>query len=389
VFHLLFGNYEFDSILIIFSKVNMEGSVFNATFCKNITEYDVASYGEAKRLSVCFHFKEKKIMKCNCCNKEFHDGELDNRIAVFTKAIRQNPTDGYAFFELGKAYYNNDDFEKSIECFSRVLELNPKNAEAFFERSRSHAERQNLDNAISDLTEALKLKPDFFDCYEFRAVVHSMRKDFDLALADYSEIIRLDKKNISAYNGRGYVYYQMREADLALDDFNEVICLDTDNSYEGYANRGLVYMGMGEFDLAIKDFETQLKLTPGNERALRYLMIANEKKPFDELPQNKGGQICIIGNYIGPEKLNEEADKAFEMIMDLLKNPPKGKIPNNFRLKFPSGGCLTISNLGNADESEAITNRQIESLRRIHGLNTASEYSQAGDLKDYNIQKDM
>ena len=62
------------------------------------------------------------------------EGQLDQAIFEYSKAIEVNPRFVEAYFNRGFAYLNNGQYEHAISDFNKVIEINPKHSKAYDDR---------------------------------------------------------------------------------------------------------------------------------------------------------------------------------------------------------------------------------------------------------------
>lgn len=51
--------------------------------------------------------------------------KLERNISLLLTAINDNPNDPYLYYQIGKSYYKNKEFEKANECFEKSINLSP------------------------------------------------------------------------------------------------------------------------------------------------------------------------------------------------------------------------------------------------------------------------
>lgn len=99
----------------------------------------------------------------------------------------------YLAFDIGSGtYYNNlgtthmaeGEYEQAISCFTRALKARRKSPEAYCNRGTAYSEKGEPDKAIPDFNKAIELSPEFADAYYNRAVVYYQKKEYDKSWAD-------------------------------------------------------------------------------------------------------------------------------------------------------------------------------------------------------------
>ena len=84
-------------------------------------------------------------------------GESENAIADFNKAIELDPTDAIAYSDRGVVYFAQDEFEKAITDFTKAIELDPADAVNYYYRGVTLEELGSTENAEADYAKAKEL----------------------------------------------------------------------------------------------------------------------------------------------------------------------------------------------------------------------------------------
>ena len=99
----------------------------------------------------------------------------------------------YLAFDIGRGtYYNNlgtthmaeGEYDEAISCFAKALKARRKSPEAYCNRGTAYSEKGEHDKAIPDLDKAIELSPEFADAYYNRAVVYYQKKQYDKSWED-------------------------------------------------------------------------------------------------------------------------------------------------------------------------------------------------------------
>ena len=100
-----------------------------------------------------------------------HTGQLEAAVIVCQKAIKIDPNNSMAHFNLGNTYQDLRDYDLAIKSFKEVLQMDSMHVDALFNLAVSFQDRSSisvtLEGKMDDLLSASK-------CYE---EVHACRPD--------------------------------------------------------------------------------------------------------------------------------------------------------------------------------------------------------------------
>jgi len=100
------------------------------------------------------------------------------------------------YWERGKKYYNEKNFDGAIADCTEVIKLEPNNLGAYCNRSMAYIQKKEFDLAIADLTEAIRIEPDKYgDFYMMRGVAYSFKGNKDLAISDLEMAVKIEPQN--------------------------------------------------------------------------------------------------------------------------------------------------------------------------------------------------
>ena len=91
--------------------------------------------------------------------------EFQTAIEFISKAIKVNPTDAPAHFNLANAYLELGHIEKAIVSYDNSITLKPNYAEAHANRGVALHSFGKIKEAIASFSNAIQLAPNFVDAY--------------------------------------------------------------------------------------------------------------------------------------------------------------------------------------------------------------------------------
>lgn len=239
----------------------------------------------------------------------YHLGETENAMLSFEKALELIPYLVDAAKNLGKIYYNQDEFGKAIPHLKKTLSLAPYDFESKFlledslkgksrqkeetkpKMSKDFVDKVNLKykyvfrtptnrvvNSINEyalalvrsgkLDEATSFIRSFFEIHDLSpglnynlAQLYNMRNQLGEALKYAWRTVELKSNFKDAYDLVGNIFFKMQDFENSLQFYKKVIQIDPRDAM-GHYNLGLVHSVMKDFDKA----EESWKKAIGHEK---------------------------------------------------------------------------------------------------------------------------
>ena len=95
-----------------------------------------------------------------------NQGNYDEAIKSFDKAIETNPQDSGAWIDKGVFLFSRGNYDEAMKCFDKAIEIYPNNAEAWNDKGYAFKEMGEYEQAIKAFNEAIMLDPIFTDAWE-------------------------------------------------------------------------------------------------------------------------------------------------------------------------------------------------------------------------------
>ena len=164
-------------------------------------------------------------------------------------------------FELGKEYYDNEDYAKAIEFLKKAKD-EKEDAETCRLIGLSYCMLEDDSNAMFHYFMSIAIDPDYAATYNNIGWLYQRMNAFPLAIENYDKAIKLDPSFAVAYNNRGKLYGFLEKNDLALNDFREALKLCPNEPFY-LKNAGIMLTIKGEndegFDMLMKAVQLNLE----------------------------------------------------------------------------------------------------------------------------------
>lgn len=207
-------------------------------------------------------------------------------VVVFCLFLGCSRRDEDYYNKMGVNYLNNGQHNYAIGALKKAVKLNPSNAEAHFNLGRAYKRRGMDEKARAEFSISTRLNPEIFnECvekyrekidYEFTETqnyselgsAYAEKGMINDAIDAYRKLIEIEPENARAHYSLGTLYSKKGMYDDAADEFWMAVEIDPDMS-EAHYNLGLVYYRQGMFKKAIVEYKAALKLLPETQKKKR------------------------------------------------------------------------------------------------------------------------
>ena len=173
---------------------------------------------------------EKKIRKLQRIFVSFFVLSLPVFVVIFAgKSVSQFSDELTRLRNVGKAYYENDEFDKAVEALQKCLSIVPHSAPDHVNLGLTFLRAKKYDEAVAHLKEAERIDPSYLHIYYDLGIIYKRQGEYQKAAA-YLEKVRHDDSTSAAvrYN-LGDVYKKMGDDEKALVEFRETVRLDPEH----------------------------------------------------------------------------------------------------------------------------------------------------------------
>jgi len=190
-----------------------------------------------------------------------------NGTAAYQEAIRLEPDDAEAHYNLGAAYGGLGRYQEAITAYQEAIRLKPDFAEAHSNLGLAYGNLGRYQEAIAAYQEAVRLKPDYALAHSNLGRAYSHLGRYEEAIPAYQEAIRLKPDLAEAHCGVGFGYANLGRYQEAIVAYQEAIRLKPDYAL-AHSNLGLVYLFLGDRSEALEEYRILNDLDPSLAAAL-------------------------------------------------------------------------------------------------------------------------
>ena len=162
--------------------------------------------------------------------------EVQATVAPPQATAQANPDSAEAWFELGKAYYKVEQWDRAVAAFQKVIELDPNHQAAYANLGAVYHRQNKLDLAASQYEKALELNPDDGEVTYNLAALYLQKAtqggqvDRDLmnqAIIQLNRALELSPDAAEPYFGLGVAYMALNQREDAIQAFETFLNRDT------------------------------------------------------------------------------------------------------------------------------------------------------------------
>ncbi len=130
-------------------------------------------------------------------------GETDQAIETLTRAVQEHSDNELAFFFLGNAYYEQQDYARALKSFLRAIELMPDYLGALISAGHTLRMMGESNKALAIGQRALAVKSDDPDVVYLLGLLHFTRGEHTLAHAFLTRFLTMNPELEVALEARG------------------------------------------------------------------------------------------------------------------------------------------------------------------------------------------
>ncbi len=220
------------------------------------------------------------------------------------KALRLEPRNAKAQYELGVVYLELDEPEKALGLFQSVLRLpdppddvydgiakiyrqqgqeqeaftviqnaatqKPKSPQLQYYLGNAYRRQQNNARAIEAYQRTINLDPNYADARFNLGMIYLAKRQLQDAALQFEVVVQLRPDDFTTYRYLGRAYVEMKRTDEAIIALERAIQIK-DDALEARLELGQIYLQRAESGAAQEQFEAILKYDSNNMRAREFL----------------------------------------------------------------------------------------------------------------------
>ena len=203
-------------------------------------------------------------------NYHQEEGEEEQALAWYLKAVESDPNLAEAHNNLGIIYKNRGEFHKAIAEYEKAVEILRG---VYPERDSSVAEPVLSGEILRFAQNDIYLA----QAYDNLGVIYAEMGLTEQAIATYEKALEADPQNPRAHNNLGIAYEEKADYKAATEKYVQALELCPELK-EAHYNLGSIYGLMGKYEESIEELEKGRELDPYDAETRYNLILSYRNK---------------------------------------------------------------------------------------------------------------
>jgi tetratricopeptide (TPR) repeat protein len=267
---------------------------------------------------------------------------------LYRTTIRKNPACWMAHNNLGLLLDNDGQTDEAIACFLKALEIKPDFAKAYCNLGNALAETGKTDEAIEHYVKALHIDPNYVAAHINLGNTFLHIGRIDEAIAHYLKAVEINPGDDLAHYNLGNILCQRGRTDEAITHYQKALEINPGRA-EGHYNLGDAFAKTGRPDEAIIHYRKALEINPKLIEALNGLgnimlesgrtdeAIAQYVKTLEINPHHAESHYNL-GNALFKTGRTDEAMAQYRQVLEI--NPNYSEAHNNLGFLLAKTGQI-------------------------------------------------
>lgn len=176
-------------------------------------------------------------------DQAYYDRAFDRAISFYKDALKIEPTNSLAHYNIGSSYYAMGMNEQAVQYYTNAIAFHETPFIAYQNRGIVHKRMGNYDDAIRDFEQSLTYIPPnasgdtFAAAYQYLGLIYLERQEYDRAIANFTIAITVGNNDAKSYRGLGDVYFAMGQNGRAAGHYETYVELSMDHTMRDVTKR--------------------------------------------------------------------------------------------------------------------------------------------------------
>jgi Tfp pilus assembly protein PilF len=195
----------------------------------------------------------------NLGNALVAQGQFEEAIDQFQRALRINPNDADVVYNLGNALAQKGNFEEAAKQLQHALQINPGNAMAAYDLGNVRARQGRLDEAVDQFKRALKIDPALTRAHYNVGSLLGQQGKLDEAIRHYRLALGIDATHVKARYYLALALAEQGDLEGANKEFREALRIEPSLA-EAHAGLARSLSAQGKKDEAVRHYQEAVRL---------------------------------------------------------------------------------------------------------------------------------
>jgi tetratricopeptide (TPR) repeat protein len=200
-------------------------------------------------------------------------GQIDEAMAQYNKALKINSNDTNAHYNLGNSLFQKGQLDEAMVEFEKALKINPNYVEAHTNLGNALFQKGQVDEAMVEFEKALKINPNYVEAHTNLGNALFQKGQVDEAIAEHQKALGINPNFANAHNSLGAALARKGHLDEAIEQYQKALKINP-NFIEPRYNLGNALFQKGQLDEAIVQFQEVVRLNPNDKDAQNNLAKA-------------------------------------------------------------------------------------------------------------------
>jgi protein O-GlcNAc transferase len=157
------------------------------------------------------------------------DGQLDEALAMFQRALLQAPNDADTIFGIGCVLLAKERNAEALDAFNKALDISPQHRKALNNKGLALKNLGRSEDALKCYVAALTIDAKYTDAILNLAILLEKLNRLDEAHEVYDQLLKIEPKHVGAMLYRGKYFSIQDLSTEAISCFHQVLAINPSN----------------------------------------------------------------------------------------------------------------------------------------------------------------
>jgi protein O-mannosyl-transferase len=208
--------------------------------------------------------------------------EYGNNAKLWRATISKDPACWMAYNNIGFADAKEGELDDAISEYERALDINPNYSDAHYNLGFAFQQKGQFADAVMQYERAIEIEPDNFEAHNNLGNILMLAGKLDESIVEYQKALNLNPNEVEAHSNLGNVLSQKGRYSEAIQEYQKALVLEPEYA-EIHYNLGLLLSRQGQLAGAIKEYQATIQEKPTMPEPYNNLAYILSTSPKNEL----------------------------------------------------------------------------------------------------------